>query len=238
MVFTPFCTPGCVAAGYIQITAGPSDVVTLRGLTVGNALSNIPSSYGVYISNASQVNLEKCVIRNQGLTGIFLTPNAGGGTLASSINLKIEDTIVTSSGAGADITSVPSLPVNVTISRSSFQNNAGGCIKVDGTSGGPIKVAVTDSSISLNGSNGLNAISGPSGNVRVNLIRNVIASNGLAGVQSNQSNGGNASVTVSQSMLSSNGSAWSIVGGATLLSYQNNEVTGTIGTPTSPASIQ
>ena len=238
MVFTPFCTPGCVAAGYIQITAGPSDVVTLRGLTVGNALSNIPSSYGVYISNASQVNLEKCVIRNQGLTGIFLTPNAGGGTLASSINLKIEDTIVTSSGAGADITSVPSLPVNVTISRSSFQNNAGGCIKVDGTSGGPIKVAVTDSSISLNGSNGLNAISGPSGNVRVNLIRNVIASNGLAGVQSNQSNGGNASVTVSQSMLSSNGSAWSIVGGATLLSYQNNEVTGTIGTPPSPASLQ
>ena len=72
----------------------------------------------------------------------------------------------------------------------------------------------------------------------MNLIRNVIASNGLAGVQSNQSNGGNASVTVSQSMLSSNGSAWSIVGGATLLSYQNNEVTGTIGTPTSPASIQ
>lgn len=148
MVFTPFCTPGCVAAGYIQITAGPSDVVTLRGLTVGNALSNIPSSYGVYISNASQVNLEKCVIRNQGLTGIFLTPNAGGGTLASSINLKIEDTIVTSSGAGADITSVPSLPVNVTISRSSFQNNAGGGIKVDGTSGGPIKVAVTDRSAS------------------------------------------------------------------------------------------
>jgi len=235
--FLPFCINTCTGTAFIVIAAGPSDVVTLRGLTI-NSTENFSGNYGVYVENASQVNIEKCVIRNNSSSGIGLAPNAGGGTLASSIGLKIEDTIVTGAGSGANITSLPSLPMNATISRSSFQNNVGGGIKIDGTSGGPIKVAITDSSISLNGSNGMNAVSGPSGNVRVNLIRDVIASNALAGVQSNQSNGGSASVTVNQSVLSSNGSAWNIVGGATLLSYQNNEVTGTTGTPPSPASFQ
>ena len=128
--------------------------------------------------------------------------------------------------------------MNATFDHVLVESNVGGGIRVDGTGGGPVKVAITDSSISLNSSNGVNAVSGPAGNVRVNLIRDVIASNGLAGVQSNQSSGGSSSVTVSQSTLSSNGSAWSIIGGATLLSYQNNEVTGTTGTPPSPASFQ
>jgi len=229
-------TPG-IADAYIVIAAGPNDVVTLRGITINPSGNVFPNSTAVLIENARQVNIEKCTIRNMTASGIILAPSSAG-QLASSIDLKIEDTVVTGSAAGADLTSVPSLPVNVTISKSSFQSNIGGGIKVDGTKGGPIKVAITDSTISLNGSNGVNAVSGPSGNVRVNLIRDVIASNGQAGVQSNQSNGGSASVTVSQSMLSSNGSAWSNVGGATLLSYQNNEVTGTTGTPPSPAAFQ
>jgi hypothetical protein len=50
--------------------------------------------------------------------------------------------------------------------------------------------------------------------------------------------GSSAAVTVGRSILSSNGSAWNALGGATLQSYQNNQVTGTTGTPPSPISFQ
>jgi hypothetical protein len=46
------------------------------------------------------------------------------------------------------------------------------------------------------------------------------------GIQSNQSNGGTASVTVGSSMIRGNIVGVTAIGGATLLSYSNNQVTG------------
>jgi len=76
----------------------------------------------------------------------------------------------------------------------------------------------------------VNAVSGPSGNVKVDLTRVVIANNNGAGVQANNSAGGTAMVTVGQSILSNNTSAWSPVGTPMLQSFQNNQVTGAVGT--------
>jgi hypothetical protein len=126
----------------------------------------------------------------------------------------------------------------VTIDRSQIKNNTGGGIKIDASGGGPITATIADSFISLNGSNGVNALSGPLDNVLVNLTNDIIATNGLAGVQSNQTAGGSAVITISRSTLSNNGSAWGSVGGGTLLSFQNNEVTGATGSTPSPASFQ
>jgi hypothetical protein len=112
-------------------------------------------------------------------------------------------------------------------------------VRIDGTGGGPITATISDSTVSFNGGNAVNAISGASGNVLVNLTNDIIASNGASGVQANQSSGGSAIVTVSRTTLSNNSSAaWSSVGGGTLLSFKNNEVTGPTGTTPSPATFQ
>ena len=79
--------------------------------------------------------------------------------------------------------------------------------------------------MSLNASNGINAVSGP-GNVTVSIMRAIVAANGLTGIQSNQSKGGTASVTVGSSQLYGNATAVQSIGGGTLLSYQNNQLSG------------
>ena len=211
--------------GEVVVAAGNSDIVTLRGLTLNG--NNLPAgTHGILITNASQVNIEKCRIINAPGAGIFLAPV--NGTTVSKINLKIEDTVVTGSGNGVVISSISGLPVNAAISRSSFQENTGGGIRIDGQSGGPITVSISDSSSSLNASAGLNAVSG-AGNVAVDITRAVIASN-TTGVQSNQSHGGLVTVTVRGSALLHNVSALVFLGGGTLSSFGDNNIVGTAGT--------
>ena len=50
--------------------------------------------------------------------------------------------------------------------------------------------------------------------------------NGSAGIQSNQASGGTASVIVGSSMLFANAIGIQATGGASLLTYANNQVTG------------
>ena len=59
-----------------------------------------------------------------------------------------------------------------------------------------------------------------------------------ASAQANNSTGGTSVVTVGNSIQSYNASAGSIVGGATLLDFKNNQVTGPTGAPPSMATFQ
>ena len=125
--------------------------------------------------------------------------------------------------------------MNVSISRSSFQNNSGGGIRLDTTPGAAITAAISDSTISLNVASGLNAL-GSSSNMMVNLLRDVIASNGAAGVQAN---GATAAVLVNGTALLNNSSALSAVGGGRILTYGNNSIVGPAGSAfTGTASLQ
>jgi len=224
--------------GQIVIEAGATGVVTLRGLTF-NGTGVFGSA--IVIANAQRVNIEDCLIEGSNSPAILVAPAIfRNPSLASSISVTIRNTIIRDSYAGIKISSVPNLPVTVSISGSAIENNGGGGIRVDGTSGGPIKVAVSDSTISLNGSNGVLALSGPSGSVTVNVTRSVIASNGLYGVQSNQTSGGTAAVTVSASTLTNNGSgAVGSFGGGALLTFGDNRLVGSNGTGfTGPIALQ
>ena len=71
-------------------------------------------------------------------------------------------------------------------------------------------------------------------------MRVVAAFNGSAGIQSNQTGGGTASVTVGSSMLRSNAIGIQAAGGASLLSYGNNQVTANVanGSFTGTAGLQ
>jgi hypothetical protein len=223
--------------GMIIVIAGPDDIVTLRGLEI---LSAGPYGSGILVANAQRVNIEDCIIRDASAPGILVFPNTLDlqSTLTTNLNIKIRNTTISGSSAGIKVTSAPGVLVDVAISGSQVDNNAGGGVRVDSSNGGAITATISDSHIGLNSANGVIALSGSSGDVLVNLTNDIIASNGLAGVESDQSSGGSTTVTVSRSTLSNNGSAWDIVGGGTLLTFKNNEVTGPTGSTPTQAFFQ
>jgi parallel beta-helix repeat protein len=229
-----FCVNMVAPCATISIVAGATDVVTLRGLVLDGSVTSNTS--GVLIYNAARVNIENCAIYNSSNPGIYVVPSTASQpvTLASTIDLNVQDTTVSRNTTAIKITAVPGVLVNATISNSNIVNNSGGGVRIDGSTGGAITATIADSRISLNGGNGVNAVGG-TGTVLANLTNDILGSNAGAAVQAN---GGSATVAVSRSTLSNNGSAWSNVGGATLLSFGNNEVTGPIGTPPSHASFQ
>jgi hypothetical protein len=218
------CCTGDTPAGLgvyalIFINAGPDDVVALRGLTV-KGLPGFTGESGVVISSAAQVNIEKCTFRAPPALGILVSPNS------VSINVKIEDTIVTGGAGGMKISSSASAPVNVSISRSSFQNTSGGGIRIDATPGGAITVAISDSTINFNGGNGINALAGPAQNI-VSIERSIIARNGGVGVQAG---GANTGVLLSDTLLDMNVSgATAVVNGGNMFTYGNNRIVGALG---------
>jgi hypothetical protein len=199
----------------------------VRGFVL-NGLDFQTNVVGVLINNASQVNIENCLILNNSFAGIDVLPNIDGTsqTLATSFNVKIKDSTLTGNSAGIRITPTTATPINVVVDRTAIDNNAGGGVKADGTSGGPITVSISDSSISMNPGNGVNAV-GPSNNAIVNLNNNVIASNGDAGIQAN---GANAAVVVNNtSILNNTVGATATVSGGRQITYGNNRIIGNVG---------
>jgi len=218
---------GVLVAGTngITISAATTDTVNLRGLII-DGVNQSSGQSGVSILQAARVVIMNCVIQEMG-TGVSVTTSA-------NTNVKIQDTTFRENGAGMLVQPSGGI-VNMSIDHSRLDSNTGGGLKVSGANGGSANVAISDSSVSLNTSNGVNSVGGTA-STKVDLTRVVSADNGLAGVQSN---GGTSTVTVGSSMLSNNGSAWSIIGGGTLQSYGNNQVTGPAGTgPSGPISPQ
>jgi hypothetical protein len=204
----------------INISAATTDIVNLRGLIFDGLNA---STAGVQVNTASKVTIMNCVIQ-EFTTGVNITPSSG------TVFVKIQDSTIINNTAALISKPTGGATVNLEIDRSRLDTNSGGAMKIDGTGGGSSNVAVNDSSMSQNGGAGTNGVSGGSGNIKIDLTRNTIANNVGAGVQANISGGGTSTVTVGQSMLSNNGSAWQALGGASLLTFQNNQVTGPAGT--------
>jgi hypothetical protein len=221
------------AVGGTGITINtPGINVTLRGLAI-YGLDGASNPNGVQINAAASVRIEDCKIYNFGSgNGVLIAPSTG------SVSVKIQDSTISKNSTGIKIAPSGGATVAFSMERSRSENNAGGGVRVDASGSGAITATITDSNVSFNGGNAVNAISGSSGNVLVNLTHDTIASNAGAAVQANQSAGGGATVTVTKSTLSNNGSAWSIVGGATLLSFKDNAVTGPTGSTPAMANFQ
>jgi IPT/TIG domain len=217
----------------ITISAASTDVIILRNLRFNGLLNaGSPGLSGVSITSAARVVIENCNIFGFATAGIYITPSSG------SIQVKLQDVTLNDNHRG--IWSQPSggATVNATFERMHSDQNTGGGILIDGTNGGASTVSIANSSAIANGGNGVNAQSGASGNVAVDISGMNVANNNANGIQVSQASGGAAVVTVGDSTLSYNGSAWSIVGGATLLDFRNNQVTGPIGSTPSQASFQ
>jgi hypothetical protein len=174
-------------------------------------------------NSGAGLNIENCVIQGFSGSGIELLPGIGS---ASTARFSVHNTPILNNGAGVLIKPTGGIAAAAAFQGVTINNNLGGGLRVDGTGGsGAVNVAIADSSVSFNASNGFNAVSGL-GNVTLDILHVVVQSNGSSGIQSNQSNGGTASVTVGSSMIRGSIVGVTAIGGASLLSYSNNQVVG------------
>jgi hypothetical protein len=207
----------------IVISAGANDTVDLRGLIFDGVDASATS--GIVFNSGARLNIQNCVVQGFTTSGITLSPGPGS---ANTSSIAIRDTTIIDNAAGILIKPSGAIAADVALNGVNINSNDGGGLRVDGTGGtGAINVAVADSSMSFNAGNGINAVSGP-GNVSVDITRAVIAANASSGIQANQSKGAIASVTVGSSAIYGNTVALETIGGASLLTYSNNQVTGNV----------
>ncbi len=191
---------------------------------------------GVVFNSGARLHIQNCLFQGFATAGIAFAPGAGS---AGAAQLSIDDTTIIGNATGIWIKPTGGIAANVALDRIDIDHNDGDGLRVDGSGGsGTINVAIADSSASFNAGNGIDALSGP-GNVTVGIMRVVAAANGIAGIVANQTSGGTASVTVGSSVLYGNTIAAQATGGAGLLSYANNQVTGNVtnGSFTATASL-
>jgi hypothetical protein len=201
----------------ITINAGSTDIVYLSGLD----FKGLNADVGVVINSALRVTIQNCVIQGFG-DGINVGPT-------NSMTLEIKDTtVINNSDVGISI--LPSGgTMYASIDHSLIQNNVGDGVHADGTNGGAVLLGISDSSMSLNGGNGLEVTSGAA-NAKVNVIRDSFVTNGGFGIKANQHLGGNASTIVGSSMFADDlGGAIGLVGGGTVYSLGNNQLSGPPG---------
>src|SRR5580658_2063701 len=205
----------------IVVSAGAGDAINLRGLVFDGV--NAPGTSGVVFLSGARLHIENCVFLGFTTSGITFSPGTGS---AVTTQLVVQDTTIHNNATGLLIRPTGGIAANAVLRRLHIDNNTGEGLRVDGTAAsGAINATLADSTASLNAGNGIDAVSGP-GNAAVDIMRVVAAVNGAAGIQANQTSGGTASVTVGSSMMRSTAIGIQATGGAGLLSYGNNDVTG------------
>ena len=219
----------------IVVSAGASDVINLRGVIFDGV--NASGTSGVVFLSGARLNISQCVFQGFTTSGMTLSPGTGS---ATTTRLVVQQTTILNNATGILIQPTDGIAAEVTLRWLRIDNNTGEGLRVDGTGGsGAINATLADSTASFNASNGIDAVSGP-GNATLDIMRVAATANGSAGIQSNQSSGGSASVTMGSSVLYANAIGIQATGGAGLLSYGNNQVTGNAsnGSFTGTASLQ
>jgi hypothetical protein len=211
---------GIVAASGngITIAAGIADIVTIRNLRlycVGTCLS------GVQINSAKAVHLQNIDISGFTNHGVNLT---------SATTLYVDLTTVRESGLNG-INLAPTATSFASITNSRFEANTNGVVVNDFA-----KATVSNSHASGNSGAGFLAQSNAAP-ATLNLINCDAAFNTVAGVHALSAGSAIATVRLSASSFTSNGEAIVTTGVGTVLSFQNNPITG-IGIPTGTLSLQ
>ena len=199
----------------ITISAGSSDKVSLRGLTLdGQGVAG----FGIDFVSGQSLTVEDCIVRNMTIDGLdFFSFTSAPQTLTVSNSYFTDN-----AGSGLVIKTVFTGAVTVSIDKTGFNGNVGNGLLVDGTSGmfgETINVAVTDSVAANNGI----GFAVQSGNDRatgnLSLTHSLAAGNGIAGVLAE---GSNAALWIAQSTATGNGFGYDALGGGVILSYGDN----------------
>jgi hypothetical protein len=207
----------------IVVSAGAGDAINLHGLIFDGV--NASGTSGIVFNSGARLHIQNCVVQGFATSGITLAPGTGS---ASTANIAIQGATIINNSVGILIKPSGGVAADVSLKGVHIDSNNGGGLRVDGTGGaGAVNLAIANSAVSFNAGNGINAVSGP-GNVTADLTRVVVAANASSGIQANQSRGGIASVTVGGTLIYGNNVALEAIGGASLLTYSNNQVIGNV----------
>jgi hypothetical protein len=199
---------------WIDVQAGPNDVVVLEGLHFSGA-------GGVRIYSAGHMHIVRCVFangNNAADSGVKFAPN-------SPSKLSVTDTVILNEGLGTGggivISPQAGGGAQVNLERVVVNGNAFG-IAVDGTgSTAGINMTIADSMVGGNSQDGIVATT-PAGGAPVGIyVKNTKSVNNNIGIRSI---GTNVTVRVDGSSIIGNSTGLSSSGGGALLTFGNNAV--------------
>ena len=202
----------------ISISAGPNDIVTLRGLTVDSSGSN---GSGIANQTAAALHIENCVISG-------FNPGVGGIVQRASGQLFVKDTIVKNNGKGIFLASFTAGSTLVTLDNVTITDNNFGLF-VHASNSGQIEAAIIRSSISGNITGGVGVEGSDAGTAFLDIESCLITNNGAnngAGVEVVELLG-SAAASISNCLISHNSTAGFNVGpGTAIFSRGNNTIIG------------
>ena len=196
----------------ITITAGTSDAVQLRGLTVDGA--GVAGLNGIWMQSGGSLEVVNCLVRNFN-TGILIFPS-------NPVTFLIEDTNA-SQNANTGIDIAANGDIDGTVNRSTMDNNGAGFLLLGEGSSGTAKVSIVDSVASNNTNEGFHAFGG--GTKVVLALRNVTASNNATGIDGDAS-GGPATIRLAHSFVTENATGVAQLFSSIVFSYGDNYIDG------------
>lgn len=204
---------GVSSGNAITITAGPSDSVHLRGLTITGIGGG---SNGIDFASGGDLSVENCVVRYFAGAGISVSPS-------TSSSFTVLNTIASNNNSGILVQPTGAAAVSGVFSNTTAYANASGII-VNGAlmTGTTLNVTIVDSEASSNGTSGVLAGSVAGGAAVGVMLRNVVASYNGGGLVAQT----NATLFVAQSVITGNITGVSPVGGGIINSYGDNDIEG------------
>jgi hypothetical protein len=208
----------------IVVSAGASDVVTLRNLSInGGAAQGSPGINGINFTSGGALHIEHCTIFGFGQNGINIQPS-------TAANVSILDTISRDNAGSGIFGEGSGSAVHVTIDNSRFEGNVIGVFAKDSTT-----FAIRNSDASENSWVGYCASSDAS-SVALDISAS-FAANNTYGIQSG-GGGGPAVVTIGGvSMIGNTGGGMLVETNGSIVSFGNNQNSGS-GLPTSSIKLQ
>jgi Right handed beta helix region len=210
----------------IVISAGASDAVSLRGLTIdGGGVGTT----GIQFNTGASLTIENCVIRHVAFNGFNFWPNA-------TSFLNISNSQMSDNGnAGIAVVPTGSGTVTAVFNRVDTNNNSYAGIAVDGTtSTGTLGITVSDGIASGN-EIGFLVYSGTGSALTTLTVVRSVAANNAAGLYAS---GSGAILRAAQTTVTGNFShGWGIVSGGIIGSYGDNYIDGNGGNTGSLTTI-
>jgi hypothetical protein len=196
----------------IVISAGVNDTIILRGLDIEGLGTGLA---GIKFLAGGALYVEKCNINHFTQNGIEFAPNQAGAAFLfvsdSNIRHNTQNGILIKPASA-------SAPVKASVSHSQVFNNGLAGVRGEGTLGG---VNLHVSEVVTSGNVGAGIASFTTGTQTRVMVMNSVSSNNGTGLNAN---GAAAVLRIGQSMVFNNGTNAAIQNGATMSSYNNNQI--------------
>jgi Right handed beta helix region len=202
----------------IVVSAGASDVVTIRNLKINGITSGVNGGLnGIRFLAGGALHIEKCEIFGFTQHGIDAEPTGGG-------TMYVIDTVL-SNNVGGGILIKPSVYLGTSLDKVRLDGNLYG-VRAENNA----NVTIRDSVAAGNSTHGFHAVSTGAG-VLINVENSTATNNGGGGVTTT---GAAAGISISNTTIMSNGQGINTSAGGSVYSFGNNRIigNGTDGAPT------